>query len=171
MTARVTSLGPSVTKVDTEIHVGESANRTTFRLSPMSKNRLRYSKGKDLLQHSQKSRFNREFVFPAAAAQKIARETKELFGYTRYTRSEHSDPVLTKAMELEGVFFRTPQEELEWQKRTPEEHQASADRHARRVKELIEDGKIVDLNTHICQSSPESSGSEYVSSQDNSWSY
>ena len=171
MTARVTSLGPSVTKVDTEIHVGESANFNTLRLIPMSKNRLRYSKGKDLLQHSQKSRLNGEFVFPAAVARKIAREMKELFGYTRYTRSEHSDPVLTKAMELEGIFFRTPQEELEWQKRTPEERQASSNRHAQRRGKLIEEGKMVDLNKHICQHPPETSGSEHASSKDNSLNY
>ena len=123
----------------------------------MTKNRLRYSKGKDLLQYAHKSRYEGEFTFPPEAARKIARQQKEFFGKAKYTRTENSDPVLTKALELEGIFFRTPEEEHSWQNSTPEERQRAFERHAQRRKELIEQGKIVDLDAKTSNIIPTSS--------------
>ena len=132
----------------------------------MTKKRLCYSKGKNLLQHAHKSHFNGKFVFPAAEARKIARQLKEFYGNAKYTLTENSDPVITAALKQEGILYRTPKEELEFQNATPEERQAVFERHAQREKELIEECKIVDLDAHICKHPPESSDSENEVSKD-----
>ena len=111
----------------------------------MTKNRLRYSKGKDLLQHAHKSSFNGEFVFPAEAARKIARNLKKYYGKLTYKKAENPDPVLTKALELEGIRFRTSEEEHAWENATPEERGVARAKHQAASKRMIADGNCVEL--------------------------